>query len=241
METAQNPQYPQPHPAVPNAAQPRSIHVLGVVTMALLGLCGVSELGVGLVNLTTYRLLGDLVAGRESVSQTELESNDALLLGVTGLQLIVLIVTMVCFVIWLWRARTNSERIFPDNIHAHRRARAWVILGWIIPIVSFWFPKQIVDDVWRTSDKNDPPGTALEFLRPTGLVTAWWLVFVAYQWGGNAVERMGLRAETAEELRTAAAVAVWMAPVGIASAILAIVVVHRITTMQENSIGARIG
>lgn len=209
--------------------------------MALLGLCAVSDLSVALTSITTYRLLGDVIAGSESVSQSELASSDALTIGLAGLQLIVLCATALCLVIWLWRARTNAERIFPDSIHKHRRSRAWVILGWIVPIVSFWFPKQIVDDVWRTSDRHNPPKTSLEFLPPTGFVTAWWVVFVIYMWGSRTVERTHLNAETIEAARTAVSGEIVMAPFGIAAAVLAILVVRQITTMQEGSIGAQIG
>jgi hypothetical protein len=32
-----------------------------------------------------------------------------------------------------------------------------VIGGWFCPVVNFWFPKQIVDDVIAASDPRTPP------------------------------------------------------------------------------------
>ena len=55
-----------------------------------------------------------------------------------------------------------------------------MIGGWFCPVVNFWFPKQIVDDVIAASDPRTPP--LLPDLRPIprhGLVLAWWLIWVA--------------------------------------------------------------
>src|SRR6185437_7563603 len=51
----------------------------------------------------------------------------------------------ILFVIWFRRARINAE--FSD--YPQRRARGWAFWGWIIPIVSIWFPFQIMGDIWR--------------------------------------------------------------------------------------------
>jgi hypothetical protein len=45
--------------------------------------------------------------------------------------------------LWLGRARENAVRLNPAG---QRRSSVWVWLGWFVPIVSLWFPKQILDD-----------------------------------------------------------------------------------------------
>lgn len=70
--------------------------------------------------------------------------------------------------IWLSRARRNADRIAPDQ---QRRSTVWVWLGWLVPVVSLWFPKQIVDDVWRSTVRD--PG-----LPSTGW---WWGSWIAAQ------------------------------------------------------------
>lgn len=54
----------------------------------------------------------------------------------------------IVFVIWLMRARENAENLSP---YPHRRTRGWLFGGWLVPVVNLWFPKQIVDDIWRAS------------------------------------------------------------------------------------------
>jgi Domain of unknown function (DUF4328) len=74
-----------------------------------------------------------------------------------------LVVSLIAFVltgIWLARARRNADRIAPAE---QRRDKMWVWLGWLVPIVSLWFPKQVVDDVWHSTVQN--PG------QPN---TGWW-------------------------------------------------------------------
>src|SRR5262245_9232392 len=51
----------------------------------------------------------------------------------------------ILFVVWFRRARINAEH----HGWLQRRARAWTFWGWIVPIVSLWFPFQIMGDIWR--------------------------------------------------------------------------------------------
>jgi hypothetical protein len=51
----------------------------------------------------------------------------------------------IVFVVWFHHARVNAEqRGWPQ-----RRARGWTFWGWIIPVVSYWFPFQLMGDIWR--------------------------------------------------------------------------------------------
>ncbi len=47
--------------------------------------------------------------------------------------------------LWLWQSRVLAEAVSPGRGHA--RSRVWVWLGWIVPVVAFWFPYQVVRDV----------------------------------------------------------------------------------------------
>jgi hypothetical protein len=77
--------------------------------------------------------------------------------------------TGIAFLIWLWQARENAEVIKPAfaasyqggyNSHsgAHRHAPGWVVGGWFCPIVQFWYPLQVVEDVVRASEPREQPG-----------------------------------------------------------------------------------
>ena len=83
-----------------------------------------------------------------------------------SLLLLVGIATFVLVGLWLGQARRNADRIAPDQ---QRRSKVWVWLSWVVPIVWLWFPKQVVDDVWR-STVRDPGEPRTEW---------WWGTFIA--------------------------------------------------------------
>ena len=70
----------------------------------------------------------------------------------------------------------NAVLIAPDQI---RRSAVWAWLGWWVPVVCFWFPKQIVDDSWRITSSvcRSRPARPLPRHQPcggcSGLRTAW--------------------------------------------------------------------
>ncbi|OLT46812.1 DUF4328 domain-containing protein [Cellulosimicrobium sp. CUA-896] len=66
---------------------------------------------------------------------------DTVALLLLPLQLAAAVVTCV----WLWTSRRIAETVAPGWHHA--RSRVWVWLGWLVPVVAYWFPYQVVRDV----------------------------------------------------------------------------------------------
>jgi hypothetical protein len=88
--------------------------------------------------------------------------------GVSGwLDFVVSVAAFILTGIWLARARRNADRIAPG---AQRRNKMWVWVGWLVPIVQLWYPKQVIDDVWRgTARKPGQPNTGW-----------WWGTWIAF-------------------------------------------------------------
>jgi hypothetical protein len=59
-----------------------------------------------------------------------------------------------------------------------RRGPGWAFGAWFVPIVSWWWPKQMVDDVWRGSHPAVPAGTPIHLVPKTGLSAAWWVTWL---------------------------------------------------------------
>jgi hypothetical protein len=95
---------------------------------------------------------------------------------VTGYDLIgalttaVLLGAWVVTGVWLLRAQRNAMAVHPGG---QRRAPVWAWLGWVMPVVSWWFPKQILDDTGATV----ATATA-RARRSTGLYWAAWVVTI---------------------------------------------------------------
>jgi len=75
--------------------------------------------------------------------------------------------------LWLSRARQNAVLIAPDRV---RRSAVWAWLGWWVPVVCLWFPKQIVDDSWQITSSAAAIGQRVRD-RDTDL---WWGLWIAY-------------------------------------------------------------
>ena len=55
--------------------------------------------------------------------------------------------------VWLWRSRQFAEVVDPGAPQA--REAVWVWLGWVVPVVAWWFPYQVVRDI-REATVRDP-------------------------------------------------------------------------------------
>jgi hypothetical protein len=90
--------------------------------------------------------------------------------------------TGVAFVIWLWQARENTEVLVHSQspIYGgdysrpgkgmHRHAQGWAVGAWVCPIVQFWYPLQIVQDVVKASE----PLRAARSGGMRALLFGWW-------------------------------------------------------------------
>jgi hypothetical protein len=78
----------------------------------------------------------------------------------------------ILFAAWFYRAYQNVGAL---NAHG-RYAPGWAIGAWIVPIVNVFRPKQIANDIWRTSDPTLPeqPGTTWMSSRLDPLLGWWW-------------------------------------------------------------------
>jgi hypothetical protein len=150
-------------------------------------------LGTALLVLGALILLGDILravtapaavhayeaAAAEGRDPTQIPTaHDA-----AGLLYFVLLPTWIVGSLWLSRARENAVLIAPDRV---RRSAVWAWLGWLVPIVSLWFPKQIVDDSWWITSSSAAVGQRGRY-RDTNL---WWGLWIAYTVLGNYADNL---------------------------------------------------
>jgi hypothetical protein len=95
------------------------------------------------------------------------------------LYFVVLPATWIVGSLWLSRARENAVLIAPDQV---RRSAVWVWLGWLVPIVSWWFPKQIVDDSWRITSSSAAVGQRGRYPTPACGWCCWWRTCCGPTW-----------------------------------------------------------
>ncbi|MFJ8106987.1 DUF4328 domain-containing protein [Streptomyces sp. NPDC096132] len=141
-------------------------------------------------------------------------------------QTVALVATVVVYLCWFHRVRVNAEVFRPDG---HSKSRGWAIGGWFTPIVNLWYPRRITLDIWDASS----PGAPWDRPRSHTLVNVWWTAWILSLLADRAGSRMYDRAETATELGNAVRQLMFADGIDLAAAVLAILVVLRLTAMQN--------
>jgi Domain of unknown function (DUF4328) len=90
------------------------------------------------------------------------------------------VATYVVACVWLYRSRSTAVAANPG--HVHERSAVWTWLGWWVPIVSFWFPYQVVRDVRRASASGRISG-----------IGGWWAAWLVFVIASSAAGRMATR------------------------------------------------
>jgi Domain of unknown function (DUF4328) len=160
------PQHPNPYAAYPyqNSRVPRG---LAVASAILAGVVTVVQIGAA---LTASSAADDYAqASREGRAALDVfTAYDA----VTILQFPALLAAYIVTCVWLLKSRNLIEHRVPEFVH--KRSKVWIWLGWWVPIVSLWFPLQVVRDIRRGSVGHP---------RGAGILAGWWAFWLIYQIG----------------------------------------------------------
>lgn len=199
----------------------RSVRGPGIAFVVLVLLTALADVLVAGWVWHVRAVLDGYLDGRVSDAEIErtLAAGALIDLPVVGLYL----AAGVLFIVWLWRARSNADLIAP---HEHKYRRSWAIWGWL-PIVNLWIPRRYALDVWRTSRPLSAVG------RGHSVVNWWWGLFLTSQVLERIAGRMLVNGETLEAFTGGAALATAAALLGVPAAVLAVVVVRRISDWQS--------
>ncbi|MDI2124913.1 DUF4328 domain-containing protein [Yinghuangia seranimata] len=233
-----------PMPAVPGYGYgapaawvvPKPLRTLATWTMILLGASGVMSLISAIAFQRRANAIKDLSEGR--FFGWDPDKYDHFVSGSLGVTALVGIPTVVLFMIWFFRARSNVEAWVGPR---PQMTRGWAIGGWFIPLANLVIPQIVANDVWNGSDPQARPDARSS---NKGLLWAWWLTLC----GSYVIFVIGIAQEkSADDVRNGDAtvseyidsvrlgdeMAALGSTVRIAAAVLAILVVRKITRMQE--------
>lgn len=213
----------------------RPIRGFAIAVVVLLGVGTLIDLFSLIVAFNRASLISALIDSPESVDMDAVNTNDNLSILLGWAQTFMYVLTGIAFVIWLYRARSNAESL---TLIPHRRNAAWAVFGWVVPIVSLWFPKQIVDDIWATSKPSGPDISefrrlSLNSAPRSGLVMAWWASWLISTWVSNFFYRVSARSDDLDSYLMAANIEIYFALPTLTCAVLAAMVVLKITGFQD--------
>ena len=95
--------------------------------------------------------------------------------AVLGLSDLVAVPVLILLGLWTLRVRSNAVMVERDAV---RRGAPWAWLAWILPVVSLWFPRQILLDAWGASAKVWDGATRRQLNR--GTLNLWWGLWLGF-------------------------------------------------------------
>jgi hypothetical protein len=158
--------YPYAYHAPPPTFSPfRPAKALAVAAAGLAGLVTVIELTEMVMAWYAGQQLQDAAENGVAASQV-LTPYDIVALPL----LVSLVAAWIVSALWLTQARTNANVLNPHVKHV--RSPIWAWLGWVVPVVSLWFPFQFVRDIRLA--------TVAEQHRGSSVVGWWWAMWLCY-------------------------------------------------------------
>ncbi|MFJ8072683.1 DUF4328 domain-containing protein [Streptomyces sp. NPDC096176] len=225
-------------PAPPSAlSRPlRSPVGLGRAAAILLLVVAVTDIAAITAALNLRRLMTIMESGDFLAYSTEDADLADLLMVVTSFaQFAAFAATVVVFIIWFHRVRSNAELFALDRF---TKSRGWAIGGWFIPVAFLWIPRRVAAETW-TASRTDP--YAGDDHEHGTLVNVWWIAFVASWLVTRYADRLYDKAETTQEIVSAADALVVAGVVDIVAAVLAALFVRRLTHMQHARALGKVG
>ncbi|GHD91020.1 DUF4328 domain-containing protein [Streptomyces naganishii] len=214
------------HVSQAGAERPRAVTGAATAATVLVSLALVHEVLLTVANWRVYLVVHDFLAGRATAAEVLATDSDALAdLGSVWVSALVWFAAGVACLVWLWRARINSELM--NGAAAHRRARGWVVGSWIAPVANLWIPYQVVSDVWRAS----APRRSV----PVTLVTAWWALFLVANFVVKPIQwRMSSRFDDEQDVLSNANMSTLLTALYVAAGLLFVLIVRRVTAWQTH-------
>ncbi|MFN2406736.1 MAG: DUF4328 domain-containing protein [Pyrinomonadaceae bacterium] len=170
--------------------------------------------------LTEDQELGDHLSGAALLLITVL---------LAFLEVFIYLVTVVFFLMWLYRAHNNLGAFDPWRRFDY--SAGWAVGSFFIPFVNLVVPYRAVKEVWQKSEPRDeaflsPPGTPAWF-------PIWWLFWLLASFAGNISMRASFNENVSES--TATIVSMVAGVLSIVAAVFAYLVVDAIDKRHEET------
>ncbi|MFF9912107.1 DUF4328 domain-containing protein [Streptomyces sp. NPDC013457] len=136
----------------------------------------------------------------------------------------------VVFIIWFFRVRKNAGIFMPD---VHRGGPGWAIGAWFVPVANLWWPRTVAAGTWRAS-RRGPYGEGGGKGESLALLNWWWCFWILTNLSSLFAGAVYDDADTVEEFAAGAGFLMGAAVVDVVAAVLAILFVRRLTSMQHH-------
>lgn len=137
-----------------------------------------------------YFLLADVQTNPDNIDMNMINASDTLIIVVNVAHIVIVILTIVFFIMWFRRAYYNLQMLPWNNA---RHTEGWAAGSWFVPIVWWWWPYQIMMDIWKGTqyalkERLGEP-------RSAAIVGWWWALHIITSVYNNVSTRIGWNAE----------------------------------------------
>lgn len=209
-------------PAV-DGRRPKSVKRLATAVTLLFGLQVVLDVACLFTFVHRYQLMNKIENDPGTVSLADVQASDRDVRTWFIANVVAVAVIAIFFIWWLYTARRNTLAYGRDE---QRFGPGWAIGGWFVPFANFWIPYQVTMDVYRNSTG------AGEMRSLPGYLPGWWAMFI----GSDFLLRFQLDRSTNSTVEGVKHIATWAMiglVLGMVCAALAVLVVQKITSLQE--------
>jgi hypothetical protein len=134
--------------------------------------------------------------------------------------------TSLVFIVWMYRAHRNLPGLGHPKLNSYP---VWVVLCWLIPIMSWFAPYQVMREIWDRSQPNPAPGRTAA---SRAIVQWWWGLWLIFQASSFAGSYLDQRVQSVPQAAMAARCDIVTLMTMIASGVLAILIIYRINRSQ---------
>jgi hypothetical protein len=223
---SQYPQEPPHHPASPYypapaqaMAPPKDLSTFGVLAFSTAALAT-------LFNVVNATVVGRAVRHVDTADTESLDWSVAAYAIGSLLGGLALLGGWITGSLWLFRARKNAELLSPRAEYV--RSPGWAWGGWICPIVSLWFPFQVVRDTHRA--------VAPYF---SGTLFGWWWALYLLMTVGGQIAGRAERGATAADAVGVQSAEIFFALVMVGALVLWGLILRNITREQHDRLYGR--
>lgn len=105
----------------------------------------------------------------------------------TRLMAVMLLLGWILLVLWMHRMARNLPSL--AVVGERYATTTWAVLGWFVPLLNLYRPKQVLDELWRATAPDAPPRSPTwRGQAAPGLTGVWWaLLLTGLLIGGLAV------------------------------------------------------
>jgi hypothetical protein len=183
-------------------------------------------LGLAVVDMGTlvwqYSLMSAAQSDVESADMKMIDASDTVRSFLVIVRFIMYVLTAIVFIMWFRRAYYNLNSLPWNNA---RYTEGWAAGSWFVPIIWFWWPFQIMMDIWRGT--QNVLRERLGEPQPGMIVGWWWALFLLSRIYGFFIRAFYREVDGIDSFITAVKMQFVGEIITIAALVIAIIMIQR--------------